>query len=224
MDIFSYKGEIVLKKNLLTISVFLSLLLVASAALAGCSDDFAAIEGEKSEAKTSDDKGKEENEKDEDADTKEDKEKEDDIWTYYDDATWNDNWNGLKSEIQKVVVTDNAPEVYDDEDTDSSSAVGMKFKMENTTDHKFETYPDQATLVTSTGEQVEADMFISDHLGGDIDKGVIKEGDVVFFLERGEAESIEWVKFEWTVTDSELEDQGDYDNDTKNYEVELELK
>jgi len=105
----------------------------------------------------------------------EEKEEPSEIWTYYDNAKWSEDFAGLKTEIQKVVVTDIAPTVEDE--NAKASAVGVKFLIENTTDHMFTTYPDQAILITSTGEQIDMpDMWISDHIGGDIHEGVIKEG------------------------------------------------
>lgn len=149
--------------------------------------------------------------------------KEDDIWTYYEDATWEGDFKGLKTNIEKVTVTNEAP-TLENEDA-NASAVGVKFRIENTTDDtKFDTYPDQATLVTSTGEQVEADMMVSDHIGGTIDKGVVKEGDVIFYLDRGEADKIEWIKLEWHSSDEDLEESADYDENYTEEEVELELK
>ena len=149
-------------------------------------------------------------------------EKKEDIWTYYNDATWEEDYKGLKAKIQKVVVSDEAPRINDNGEEVKSSAVGVKFQIENTTDGKFSTYPDQATLVTSTGEQVEADMSVSDNLGGEIDKGVVKEGDVIFYLERGAAEEITWVKLSWNAREG-AEDDFSYD-EMKDYEVELKLK
>lgn len=147
-------------------------------------------------------------------------EKEADIWTYYDNAKWSDNYNGLAMEIQKVVVTDVAPKPEDE--NAKTSAVGVKFKMENTTDGKFTFYPDQAVLVTSTGEQIDMpDMFVSDHIGGEIDKGVIKEGNIIWYLERGNAEAIEWIKLSFSGRQG-AEDQ--FDAEIKEYEIELKLK
>jgi ABC-type oligopeptide transport system substrate-binding subunit len=147
--------------------------------------------------------------------------KTDDAWTYYENAKWSNDYNGLKSEITKVVVSDKIPRINDDGDEVKSSAVGLKFKIENTTTGKFTTYPDQATLVTSTGEQVDADMFVSDSIGGEIDKGVIKEGNVIFYLERGEAEKIAWIKVSW---DERTGPEDSLDSDPHTNEVELKLK
>lgn len=116
-----------------------------------------------------------------------------DFWTVIDGVTWTDNFEGLQTTIEKVVVSDKVPM------TDGSilSAVGLRINIENTTKETFTTYPNQATLVTSTGEQIEADWNQSDNLGGEIYEGVVKEGDVVFFLKNGHAEDIKWITLKW---------------------------
>ncbi|MET3943180.1 uncharacterized lipoprotein YehR (DUF1307 family) [Paenibacillus sp. PvP094] len=144
----------------------------------------------------------------------------DDIWTYYDNATWSDDFNGVKSSIETVVVTDKAPKDYNENDL-TASAVGVKFKIENTTDKLWTTYPDQAELITSTGEQLQADMMVSDHLGGEIEEGVIKEGNVIWFLDRGHAADVKWVKIKWYVTEG---DGFSMDAKRQEYSVKLELK
>ena len=160
---------------------------------------------EKAEAKIRKDSEKSE-------DKKENKEN-DDIWTYY-NAKWSDEFNGLKVEIQKVVVTDKAPTVEDEKAEES--AVGVKFKVENTSDKVLSTYPDQAVLITSTGEQIDMpDMWLSDNIGGDIHEGVIKEGDVIWYLERGHAEDIEWVKVEFDASDDETDEYHTFTADIK---------
>ncbi|MCM3705855.1 MULTISPECIES: hypothetical protein [Cytobacillus] len=199
-----------MKKLLVLIAVLSALVLSA------CSEDVAKQELEKNddnkaEAKVSDDK-KSEGSKDE--------EKSEEIWTYYDNATWSDDYNGLKMEIQKAVVTDKAPTPEDE--NAKASAVGVKFKMENTTDGKFTFYPDQAKLVTSTGEQIDMpDMWVSDSIGGEIDKGVIKEGNIIWYLERGHAEQIEWIKLEFS---GHQGPEDDFESELKEYEIELKLE
>ena len=207
------------KKLWLLTAVLLSLTLVLTA----CGDEI-GIEGEQSEAKTGDngdeasaDGGTDEAEEADDG--AENEGSGDDVWTYYDNATWSEDFNGLQMEIQKVVVTNDAP--AEDGSDGTQSAVGVKFKMENTTEDKFTTYPDQAELVTSTGEQISMpSMLYSDHLGGEIDKGVIKEGDIIWYLERGEADKIEWIKMTW---DAREGPEDDFEADIKEFEVELEL-
>lgn len=56
-------------------------------------------------------------------------------------------------------------------------------------------YPDQAVLVTNTGEQVDGPhMFISDHIGGTFFGKIVKDGAVAYILPKSEAQEIEWVK------------------------------
>jgi len=204
-----------LKKLLLTGTT--ALLALGLAACGNDATDIEATEDEKAKAKTEETAPAEESKKEEAAS----KEKETDMWTYYENATWEDDYKGLKTKIQKVVVSDKAPGMDDEGKEITTSAVGVKFQIENTTEGKFVTYPDQATLVTSTGEQVQADMLLSEHIGGEIDKGVIKEGDVFFYLERGEAEKIEWVKLSWTGHEG---DEDNFQAETKEWETELKLK
>lgn len=147
-----------------------------------------------------------------------------DIWTYYNDAKWSEDFNGLKMEIQKVVASDKGPKIEGGQikENEFNSYVGVKFKMENTTKGKFTAYPDQAKLVTSTGEQIEiANMFLSDHLGGEIDEGVIKEGNVIWQLKRGHAEDISWVKIEWG---AHVGGDTEFDKPRKEFSVKLDLK
>jgi hypothetical protein len=199
--------------------LWLILVVIAGIFVTGCGEDAATKELDekdtnKAEAKTGDDATKAE-----EASAKEEK-KSDDIWTYYDNAKWSEDFNGLKLEIQKAVVTDIAPTPEDE--NAKASAVGVKFKIENTTEGKFTTYPDQAVLVTSTGEQIDMpDMFVSDNLGGEIDKGVIKEGNVIWYLERGEAEKIEWIKLSFNARQGP---EDELENDSKEFEIELKLK
>jgi len=102
------------------------------------------------------------------------------------------------------------------------SLVGVKFRMENTTNQKFTVYPDQAVLITSTGEQIEMpDMFLSDHLGGEIHEGVVKEGNLIWVLQRGHAEDIKWIKLEFTGHKG-AEDQ--FDMPLEKFTVTLQLK
>ncbi|MGR3764069.1 hypothetical protein [Rossellomorea sp. NS-SX7] len=186
--------------------------------LAACGSDSAVEEldqndTEKAEAKTGSDADKEEKPPEEEA-------KDEDIWTYYNDAKWSDDYNGLKMEIQKAVVSDKAPTMEDE--NANASAVGVKFRMENTTDGKFTFYPDQAVLVTSTGEQIDMpDMWVSDNIGGEIDKGVIKEGNIIWYLERGHAGDIEWIKLEFS---GHQGPEDDFESEMKEYEIELKLK
>ena len=204
-----------MRKMLMVLGAVFLMMMLAACGADKATDELEKKDKNKAEAKTGDEAAKAEE------DSKpEEEEKPEDIWTYYDNAKWSDNYNGLKLEVQKVVVSDIAPTMEDE--NAKASAVGVKFKMENTTEGKFTFYPDQAVLVTSTGEQIDMpDMWVSDDIGGEIDKGVIKEGNIIWYLERGNAEAIEWIKMSFSGR------QGDEDNfeaETKDYEFEIKLK
>jgi len=143
------------------------------------------------------------------------------VWTEFNGSTWSDDYNGLKLEIEKVVTTDKAP--AEDGSDKKASAVGVKFKLTNTTKDKFTTYPDQAVLVTSTGEQIDVpSMLASDNLGGEIDEGVSKEGNIIWYLKKdGTAKDITWIKLSWNARKGA---EDNFDDAGKKYEVKLDLK
>ena len=57
---------------------------------------------------------------------------------------------------------------------------------ENTVDETISFYLDQATLTTDTGQQVDAEIFLSDNLGGDFLGKVKKEGNIQWILKHDE--------------------------------------
>lgn len=73
------------------------------------------------------------------------------------------------------------------------TAITVEMKVENTSEDTISFYPDQATLTTNTGNQVEADLSFSDNVGGDFYGKVNKEGNVVFFVD-SPAEEIKNIK------------------------------
>lgn len=194
--------------------------------LSACSDtsEIKTNDDEKIEPKVEDNSTKEEENVEEQEKNVVEEEVEEDIWTYYENATTEDVFEEMVFKIEKVVVSEEAPTTDENGEEVIKSAVGIKMTVENiSSDKKYDTYPDQATLVTSTGEQVEADMWTSSDLGGEYYEGVIKQGDIFFFLDRGKANEITWIKLIWS---SSYEDpNGNYENDIyHDHEVKIELK
>lgn len=68
------------------------------------------------------------------------------------------------------------------------TAVTVEMKVENTSEEDISIYPDQATLTTDAGDQVDADMFFSDSVGGEFFGPTNKEGNVVFLLDTDPSE------------------------------------
>lgn len=69
------------------------------------------------------------------------------------------------------------------------AVISIKLSVENTNEETNMIYPDQGTIVTDTKQQVEADMFLSESVGGDFIGEVIKEG-TIFFVFDGNAEDV----------------------------------
>jgi len=55
-------------------------------------------------------------------------------------------------------------------------------------------YPDQGIAVTDTGTQIDADLLMSDDVGGDFHGNVTKSGDVFFFFD-GQAKEVSNVRY-----------------------------
>lgn len=62
------------------------------------------------------------------------------------------------------------------------TVVAMNMLSENTVDETMSFHPNQATLVTNTGEQVSSHLWFSDDVGGEFLGKVKKEGNVLFFV------------------------------------------
>ena len=69
--------------------------------------------------------------------------------------------------------------------------VSFNVIVENTSDDTVSFHPNQARLVTNTGEQVDADLIISEDVGGEFLGKVKKEGGVLFQVESMPAELTE---------------------------------
>ncbi|NBJ71107.1 MULTISPECIES: DUF4352 domain-containing protein [Clostridia] len=98
-------------------------------------------------------------------------------------------------------------QMFDNKDKLTVITVGMK--VENTSEDTISFYPDQATLTTNAGDQVEADMLMSDDVGGDFFGPTKKEGKIIFKLDTP-AEEIKDIKLIINgASDENLETLGD---------------
>lgn len=95
-------------------------------------------------------------------------------------------------QISKVNPSPNYKSMFNDKDEVTS--VVMAVEVENTSDETISFFPDQGTIVTNTKEQKEAEIFLSDSVGGDFIGQVKKKGNIIFILESN-AEEINNVKF-----------------------------
>lgn len=71
---------------------------------------------------------------------------------------------------------------------DKVTCINLTFKVENTSDETLLIMPNQAKLTTNTDEQVDADLLLSDDLGGEYNGKVSKEGKVTFYCDTDASE------------------------------------
>ncbi|MGI1822064.1 hypothetical protein ACRPK6_07695 [Exiguobacterium sp. TRN 1102] len=77
------------------------------------------------------------------------------------------------------------------DDKKEVTIVSFNVIVENTSDDTVSFHPNQARLVTNTGEQVDADLIISEDVGGEFLGKVKKEGGVLFHVDSMPAELTE---------------------------------
>jgi len=87
-------------------------------------------------------------------------------------------------QVSTLEVAEDYKEMFDNQDV--VTVVTMDMSAENTTDDTVSFYPDQGTLVTDTGQQVEADLFLSGSVGGDFLGKVTLEDSVIWVLKHDE--------------------------------------
>lgn len=136
----------------------------------------------------------------------------DKTYRYFKTATWKDNWKGLETEIVRIAIAKETPIKGK-----NLAIVNVKYRLHNTTDKKFTTYPHLARLVTSEGQQLEEASFRKGNLAGDIEKGVKQEGIAYYIVDKATVDKIKWVKLSWDA--SEPGDNGE----TKQYDIELKI-
>ncbi|AHI40555.1 hypothetical protein [Enterococcus faecalis] len=96
-------------------------------------------------------------------------------------VSFSEDWQGLKTSISKVIIAELSKSEMENQKLENKYVAQVYFKIENTSDKDFNVYPDQGTLVIE-GQQIDADMWFSDDLGGEILHGVTKEGLVTFSI------------------------------------------
>lgn len=95
--------------------------------------------------------------------------------------------------------------------------ITFEIEVENLEDETNSIYPDQGTIVTNTGQQIEADLLLSEDVGGEFLGEVIKIGNVQFFLDE-DPEEIESVRYVIGSGHNE-----DFENFGEDFEFEVEF-
>lgn len=161
---------------------------ITAALLLGACGETAVEKVEKSDAPAAAEKEQKE------TNTKEDKRTElGKVTDYYsnDKLNYSIKTGPMKLEFSKIMVYEiELKEQYKAQfkGADVINVIALKSKVENTSKDLVNFYPDQATIVTDTKEQIDASMIASDHIGGEFIGEVEKEGTVAFLLNKSVAD------------------------------------
>ena len=109
-------------------------------------------------------------------------------------------------------------EYYDFFETDQLEYIQVDLQVENTSEDNITFYASQAIMTTSTGEQLEPDMLMSDHIDGEYFGEVNKSGTSFYILENSDAEDVESIRLIFSAASNEnFEDIGE------EIDIEVEL-
>lgn len=73
--------------------------------------------------------------------------------------------------------------------------VQVEMSAENSSEETLTFYPDQATITTNTGEQLESDMFLGDYMESEFIGQVNHQGNSVYLLNETNAADLESIRF-----------------------------
>lgn len=89
-----------------------------------------------------------------------------------------------------LATTDSAAEMFGIEKNKESAVIVMDITAENTVEEDIDFFIGQATLISSTKEQVDSNIFLSDYIDSEFLGQVIKEGSLVYILPNSNANDI----------------------------------
>jgi len=104
--------------------------------------------------------------------------------------------------------------------------IQVDMTVENTSEEHINFYASQAVMATNTGEQLEPDMLMSDHIDGEYLGEVIKSGTSFCFLENSLAEEVDSIKLFFNApSDNDFETLGeDIEVELEGYELKHRLQ
>ncbi|MBN9653240.1 hypothetical protein J0K78_03100 [Halobacillus sp. GSS1] len=110
-------------------------------------------------------------------------------------------------------------EVAEYMDMEEIEYIQVDMKVSNSSEEDVNFYASQATMTTNTGEQLEPDMMMSDHIDGEYLGQVNKEGSSFYILENSKAEDVTSVTLHYDAAhDMDFEDLGE------KIKIEVELE
>ncbi len=137
--------------------------------------------------------------------------------------------SGITQTIKEVSIFDNMTDAVEsygqsslviNDEAKNKVTVVVNFEIKNNNEFKINTYPTQATFITNTGEQVEADMWASESFDGEIFEGVTKDGHILFSLDKTAIEELTSFKMAWNT----YHENGTSDNYEDDYHMDNKLE
>ncbi|WP_029333000.1 DUF4352 domain-containing protein [Exiguobacterium oxidotolerans] len=126
------------------------------------------------------------------------------------------NFSVNKIQTSRLKVANAYKEAFGDKD--EVTLVVVDVTAENTSDDTINFHPNQATITTNTGEQVDAEIFLSDEVGGEFIGKVKKEGNI-FFVAQSDPKEITSIKY---IVDGPSD--ANFENLAERYTVEIPTK
>ncbi|TVP88436.1 MAG: hypothetical protein EA344_00595 [Alkalicoccus sp.] len=111
-----------------------------------------------------------------------------------------------------------SPDMAEIMETEELDYVQIDLVVENTGEEDITFFASQATIATSTGEQLESDMWLSDHIPGDMMAETSHSGSFLFVLENSSAEDVESVRITWSAPMNE-----DFNTVGEDVDIEVEF-
>ncbi|NIK11153.1 DUF4352 domain-containing protein [Alkalibacillus almallahensis] len=127
----------------------------------------------------------------------------------------------VKLTIEKVVAASGElnEELATMMETDEIDYIQVDLSVENTSEEDITFYSSQGKMATSTGEQLDPDMFMSDHIEGEMMANTKASGTFFYVLENSNAEDVESARLVFSApTDQDFEAIGE------ELDFEIELK
>lgn len=118
-------------------------------------------------------------------------------------------------QVGELEVDEDYQDMFDGKE--KVTVITFSMLVENSTDDTISIYPDQGIITTNTGEQIDADLFLSDSVGGEF-IGMVKKDGEVFFMSDSDVEDIKEINLMIDAAHDE-----DYENVGDDIKMSFEL-
>ncbi|WP_277680032.1 LptM family lipoprotein [Gracilibacillus dipsosauri] len=127
----------------------------------------------------------------------------------------------VKLSVDKIAVASGElkGEMKEFMESDEIDYIQIDLTVENTSEEDITFFAGQATISTDTGEQLESDMFLSEHIEGEMMANTKRSGSLFYVLENSSAEDVESIRL---VIDAPIDADWNEIGEKIDEEIELE--